>query len=489
MNAITNEHPRNVLTPDMKEEARQRIEMRLDGMMNVLTGFGSAGNTYHGAHPLAAAFLTDFEQLNTLYDTNGIAQTIVDRPAEDATAKWFELSNDPEDFIKNEMDRLGVREKATDALRWSRLQGGAAWVLICRDGRGLSQSLYTPNLDEVVEIRVYKMQQISVWNGQYYTDPNSEKYGRPRVYQIKPERGNAFPVHESRVIPFPGNPRAGRTDIGRNDIPWYGNSVLRAVLSDVDRLYKGYFWALRLLERKQAPIYKMAGMADTLANMPEGEGEDLIKRRLKMVDYSRNALNTTTVDVEDEYTVENLGVDGVSDIIGEFKTALAAAGRMPGSILYGTSPNGLNATGEGELAAYDASVEQTQNTKLRPALERLISLLYAQRVKPVQEPDSWQIKFNPIRSTTPQQKSEADKGDAEARSAFVDSVMKMKTDGLIDAPSALAVIRTRYPDYRLPEEVPAGAYDAAREKAQAEVKAASRPPAPSPSPRPPGAPS
>lgn len=437
-------------------EGNLKAKARMDGMQNVLSDFGRPGDTYTGTSYLSVYGL-NFQGLNELYNSKGVASAIVDRPAEDSLARGFTVSNDTDNLIRQEFDRLGLIPTLTDGVRWSRLQGGAALVLIARDGRGLSQSLNIDALDEIVEVKEYRMEDISVYNGQLYQNPNDAKYGQPVRYKIKPASGPHFIVHESRLIPIPGDPDPTRG--ARRNAPWQGRSVLQAVLDDLNRYMQGLFWSLRILERKQSPIYRMKGLADTL---DEGaEGEDLIRRRINLVDMARNALNTTAVDLEDEYTIENLGVDGVEKIITEFKIALATSAATPVTVLFGTSPTGLSATGEGEIESYHSKVSHYQNRTLRVVLERLISILWAQSKLRDKEPEDWEIKFNPLKILSAKDTAEAERAESLARKEFIAGVVAMKDAGIIDAPVALSLISQKYPDYGLPPSVPSGSMRAA----------------------------
>src|SRR6187399_2764341 len=121
----------------MNESTRPR---RNDGFMNVLSGLGAPGldrtmNTVpaNGFHPnwLLRRSVYHYAEL---YMTNGIAQKIIDRPADDAFQRGVKIENDDEDLMSAEFDRLQVLAKMADAVRWSRLCGGSALLLIAKDG-------------------------------------------------------------------------------------------------------------------------------------------------------------------------------------------------------------------------------------------------------------------------------------------------------------------------------------------------------------------
>src|SRR5690606_8140739 len=77
------------------------------------------------------------------------------------------------------------------------------------------------------------------------------------------------------------------------------------------------------------------------------------------------------------------------------------------------SPGGLNATGDADFDGYHEMVEGLQRTRLTPALERIVSLIYAQSSfsKP---PEDWTISWPALESPTDKEIAEVRKANAEA---------------------------------------------------------------------------
>ena len=84
---------------------------------------------------------------------------IIDRPAEEALKHGLEYNISDQtlaDFLDDALDRLDWEEKATTAIRWARLFGGAVIVMLLDDGRGLEEPVNWQDIRSVEELRVYE---------------------------------------------------------------------------------------------------------------------------------------------------------------------------------------------------------------------------------------------------------------------------------------------------------------------------------------------
>src|SRR5580765_7941874 len=132
-----------------------KFHQRFDGFMNVLSGLGAPGFDRTMAtgqtYTPTSRFGFRYSQIDLadLYLTNGLAQKIIDRPSDDAVQRGVDIEGDDDKLMNDEYDRLQVMAKLANALRWSRLLGGAVFLLIAKDGGDLNEPL---NL----ELRYYR---------------------------------------------------------------------------------------------------------------------------------------------------------------------------------------------------------------------------------------------------------------------------------------------------------------------------------------------
>lgn len=105
---------------------------RFDGFPDVLHRYSMESSIYD-----SGMLIPDYD-LAEKYQYNGLFSKIIDRPAEEALKHGIEYNISDQtlaDFLDDALDRLDWEEKATTAIRWARLFGGAVIVMLLDDGR------------------------------------------------------------------------------------------------------------------------------------------------------------------------------------------------------------------------------------------------------------------------------------------------------------------------------------------------------------------
>lgn len=400
----------------------------------------------------------DYSQsLDELYAADGIAGVIVDRPAEDALSRGFTVEGDQDRTILSEVDRLDAIQHFTDAVRWSRLNGGGAILILTDDGSSLSQPLNPERIGLIRDLKAYPITALSP-TASRYTDTTRANYGQPIYYDITPEYGDNFTVHESRLLKVSGAPLTYAAARGRS-IPWRGRSALEACRDDLWRYREALRLTREILRRKQQAVYKMKEMAkaigQTLTN-PDGsiafDGKRSVMDRLALADMVRGVMTTVAVDGEDDFTVLDTNLSGISDVLGGYKTALSASSRMPVPILFGEGLSGLGNSGEGEQGIYHGLLSGTQERTIRPALERFVSLLWAQRQLRVPQPERWRVVFNPLWSPTEKEAADAELVRANARKTEAEALVVLADGQLISQEAGMAYAAKRWPELEIEAE-------------------------------------
>lgn len=386
--------------------------MRLDGYESALLG----------SRALAPHVVpqSDIE----LYAAGGLYGRVVDMPADAAVARGVTIEGDTDKVIANEMDRLKVLPALADGIRWARLTGGAAILLVVDDGKTLRDPLNVPGIRQIEELKVFDLDDISATDDRYI-DPTKSNFGMPERYRVRVTASGAaqaeFTVHESRLIPISGDPLPRRMAAIKG-VPWAGRNAVRRAYQVINQYRQSLRWSLSILERKQQGIYGMKGLAELI----QADMEGVVQKRIALVDGVRNVRNTVAVDGEDDYRIEDTNVSGVRDVVAEFQIALSAETGIPVTLLFGRSPAGMNSTGEADFDGFYDMVENLQLNRAKPALERLVSLILAQ--KTVQKKvDQWSIVWPPLQSPTDKEQAEVRKLNAEAEKAEADAL-----GGLID---------------------------------------------------------
>jgi hypothetical protein len=138
------------------------------------------------------------------------------------------------------------------------------------------------------------------------------------------------------------------------------------------------------------------------------------------------------MDADDAMETHQYTFTGLSDVYNDFMLDVAGAAEMPVTKLFGRAPAGMNATGESDMQNYYDSIEQKQESLLRPVLEKLMPVLWMSEFGAV--PDDMEIKFNPCRRPSEEEKKNLGKNVA-------DSVVAVFNTGLISQRTALKELR------------------------------------------------
>ena len=170
-----------------------KTQLRLDGYYNVLNKYGTQHDSTEYYQWATGAAVTDAE-LADLYAGNGLFSTIIDAPADDATKNGIDLGIKDKDLQKRLDDHLQTihyQSKLAKALKWARLFGGSAVVMLVDDGRLLQDPLNWRDVHGVEELLVYGRNEVfPLWINGYENNPDDENYrkggtGIPEFYQIK----------------------------------------------------------------------------------------------------------------------------------------------------------------------------------------------------------------------------------------------------------------------------------------------------------------
>jgi phage-related protein (TIGR01555 family) len=398
--------------------------------------------------------IVDVTELEELYIANGIAATIVDRPADECFSKRIEIEGDDDELMEDEYDRLAVSSTFANAVRWARLFGSSCILIMASDGGGWADELNLDRLDTVEDLIVYDSRYIRPTE-RLYTDPANPLFGKPEYYFIRPQDGAEFEVHETRIIPFTGDPLP-LTNHKTNTLPWWqGKPVLLSCKNDIQRLVSAYHWTIKLLERKQQGIYGMEGLGELFSQSMD----DIVTKRINMVDHVRNILNSVVIDSKDTYDIKNLGLDGLDAVISELQIAICASSKFPSVILFGKSVSSLNVTGAGELENFYSMCDNIRHRICLPNLERLTSILWLQRSMKSKIPDNWVVKFPPLWQPTEKEQADTEAVKATAQATEVNSLITLMDAQIITPEELRKIIANKYADYDLPETVDSSGFD------------------------------
>lgn len=373
---------------------------RFDSFPDVLRRYSMESGGYD-----SSMVIPDYD-LAEKYQYNGLFSKIIDRPAEEALKHGIEYNTSDQtlaDFLDDALDRLDWEEKATTAIRWARLFGGAVMVMLLDDGRGLEEPVNWQDIRSVEELRVYERAIVQ-------PDPDCYLTGKAEYFDISSTYGGFFRVHRSRCLVFKNGslPEYGAPQ----QYFYWGLPEYVRIRRDLSIALHTHQSAANMIDKSVQPVYKQRGLQSTLA-MPDGD--DKVLRRLLVLDSSCGMMNSVAVDMDGEdYAFQTFQLSGASEILESTYSLLSAVTCIPQTILFGRSPAGENATGESDLENYYNFVEGIQKRMLKKNIRTLLKAVVQAGVYDgsIAEPQTIKPTFQPLWSL-----SEAEQATVELSKA------------------------------------------------------------------------
>ncbi len=382
------------------------IGLTMDGFSNPLARMGSGTQNLLEATQYTMSKMTRNSQLiNTLYRENWIIKRIIDTMPEDMIKNWYKIETQlPPDDIRRfaRLERTtNIRAKILEGLRWGRLYGGAAAVIII-DGQDdiLDQPL---ELDMIMPGSFKGLIILDRWSGispslGLVTDINDINFGLPEYYIItSDELGTGIKVHHSRILRFIGRDLPYIEKVGEQ---YWGASELEHVYEELKKRDNTSWNIASLIFSANLKVYKMDGM-EQIALLPEKQQLDLYKT-LSCLNMTMNSNGMQVIGMNDSFETHQYSFSGLSDIYELFMLDIAGAAETPVTKLFGRSPAGMNATGESDMQNYYDTIEEKQESYLRPVIDRLLPIMCMSEFGAV--PDDLDYSFVSCRRPTEQEK-------------------------------------------------------------------------------------
>src|SRR5690606_27113842 len=123
-----------------------------------------------------------------------------------------------------------------------------------------------------------------------------------------------------------------------------------------------------LIDEAKVDVFTMPGMYETLA---QPGGEEKFMAALQAAAQGKSIWRMLALGEGETWETRTINWAGMPDIIKTYLSIVAGAADIPATRLLGKSPDGMNATGDGDMANYFQMVGSRQERELRPALERL----------------------------------------------------------------------------------------------------------------------
>ena len=417
---------------------------RNDGYTNMLNKFGTAQDN-STAYQFAQEPFADDMELTRLYEGNGLFAKIIDRPSEECMKHGFDLGIADEtinEYLESRYDALELEAKFSLAEKWARLYGGSIIVMVTDDGKGLEEPLDWRRVKSIRELRVFDRSIVqpdytSIYRLGTGMDVN-KPIGTPDYYDVFSLYGS-FRVHWSRCLVFKNGEVPEKTTNAL--YRWWGIPEYVKIKQALRECMTSHTYSVQLLERCVQAIYKMKNLSNMMGTE---KGEDAVVQRLQAIDMARNILNSIAIDTDGEdYDYKQSSISGVKEIIESTCNMLSAVTEIPQTVLFGRSPSGMNATGEGDSENYYNMIERIQKMNMKANLRKVIDLILIQgkREKRFTEIPVYKVEFNPLWSMSEMEQANVDKVKADIEAVKATTAGVYVTMGALDPSEVREALR------------------------------------------------
>lgn len=343
-----------------------------DGLQNVISGLGTA-KARDPYSTLAANDVLDRTELEDIYRHYWIAKAVDIKPW-DMTREWrtFDCqdADDSEISKLEELERkLNIREICRQALIWASVYGGGAIVMHVNGHGDMDKPL------DPYKIKTGQLDRLSAvdrWNLIEFSpidyNPISPDYGTAEWYYIANDT-NFTKIHRSRILFFRGRKMPVRIE---RQLKVWGDSDIQRWYKAITNMESASSGILEGIHQANIDVVAVNGLANLLA---QKDGDSKAIKRFLTMDQCKSMLNMSVIDAEDTFTRNAFPFSGLPDIYRVFLDVLSAATDIPVTRLLGSSPGGLNATGESDARNYYDMIKSRQINYLDPVLYTLDQVL------------------------------------------------------------------------------------------------------------------
>ena len=331
--------------------------------------------------------------LTYMYTGNGIFQTAIQLPIQDAIGKGIEiesgeLDNLDIDSVYDYWEEIGLWNTILSFMTWVRLFGGGA--ILINTNQTPDKPLSFKKLDKT-PLEFYDLDR-------WQLDTNIAIFDDWDSYLSSVGDGNGIihlygePIHESRFLRGQGK-RAPH--YVRRQLRGWGMSEGERMIRDLNLYLKTQDATFELIDEAKVDVYKINGLANKLLTTG---GTGAITQRIQAANEIKNYVNALVLDEKEDYQQKLINFTGLAEVMNQNRMGVAAALRMPMTKLFGLSASGFN-TGESDLENYNMMVESEVRAQLKPIVRTLLKVTMSHLFGYV--PD-FTFKFPSLREQTPE---------------------------------------------------------------------------------------
>lgn len=408
-------------------------KLTLDEFVNPLarSGAGMPNLLEATEYPLTR-FTQNWQVLNSLYRSHWVVQKIINTIPQDMMKNGYDFQSDinPDQIqkISKIIRQTRLHSKILNGLYWGRLYGGAAGIIMIDGEADRMDELL--DLDRVMPGAFKGLLIMDRWSGimpsaDLITDITDPDFGMPEYYEVTlPEGQGVIRLHNSRVCRFTGREMPYLEKLAEN---YWGTSEMEHVFSELKKR-DNVSWNIALLTfMANIRVMKIDGMEQLLAYGGD-KSQQALYNTLEGLNMMLNNNGIQILGKDDSYESHQYTFSGLGEVYDRFMMDVSGACGIPVTKLFGRSPAGMNSTGDADMDNYYDTIEQSQESQLRPVLDKLLPIVCMSALGAV--PDDLDYIFNPVRRPSNDEKQSLGSQQTAA-------VVQAYTAGLVSEKTAL----------------------------------------------------
>jgi phage-related protein (TIGR01555 family) len=350
----------------------------------------------------------DWQLLTSLYRTSWIVQRVCNVIPEDALA---DLSIEAPGLETKELHRLEeeirsthLRDSILEGLRWGRLYGGAAAIIMIS---GQEEDLSLPIDINNITIGAFRgLYIVDRWSGIYpgldlVDNDRDPDFGLPEYYEVRDENGGGtYRVHHSRVLRFCGTKMPYWEQVAEQ---YWGTSAIESMYDELIKRDNVAHNIANLTFKACLSVLQVENL-DQMFATSSSVHQRRMYAMLSAINTLENSLGIRLVNKGDDIQQLQYSFSGLPEVMDSAMMDMAGATSIPVTRLFGRSPAGMNSTGESDEKMYRQTLEQERSVHITPVLEKLIPIVCRSAIGYF--PAGCQFKYPSLIEMSPEQKAQ-----------------------------------------------------------------------------------
>ena len=371
------------------------------------TGWGEDNLINATEYPMTR-LTQDWQLLTSLYRTSWIVQRVCNVIPEDALADLTieapGLETKELHLLEEEIRSTHLRESILEGLRWGRLYGGAAAIIMLS---GQEEDLSLPIDVNNITIGAFRgLYVVDRWSGIYpgldlVDNDRDPDFGLPEYYEVRDETsGGTYRVHHSRVLRFCGTKMPYWEQVAEQ---YWGTSAIESMYDELIKRDNVAHNIANLTFKACLSVLQVENL-DQMFATSSSVHQRRMYAMLSAINSLENSLGIRLVNKGDDIQQLQYSFSGLPEVMDSAMMDMAGATSIPVTRLFGRSPAGMNSTGESDEKMYRQTLEQERSVHIDPVLERLIPIVCRSAIGYF--PAGCKFKYPSLVEMSPEQKAQ-----------------------------------------------------------------------------------